>query len=69
MIFNVKAVNAIITYFEQKIFQLKVNINKVKFYAYIVEQKIIYTNIKKEKPINIKNLKQLKKHIKLKEYL
>ena len=57
MIFNIKVINAIITCFKQKILQLKININEAKSYIYIVKQKAIYINAKKEKPINIKNLK------------
>ena len=58
-----------ITYFEQKIFQLKININKIKSYVCIMEQKAIYINAKKEKFINIKDLKWLKKRAELKKYL
>ena len=69
MISNAKAANIIIIYFKQKILQLKININKVKFCICTAEQKAIYINAKKEKLINIKNPEQLKKHIKLEKYL
>ena len=69
MISDVKAINVTIICLEQEIFQLKININEIKFHVRITEQKAIYINTKKEKFMNIKNPKWLKKRAKLKKYL